>query len=112
DRLGQPTGIRELAAALAIRSNEIGIAEAASRLRPIFLAPRPQVAAGKTTEHRRAAGLRALALQGLEQLFHAIGHGRYLLLRGRGVNCVSGKSPFRQDIAAGFNTRAAQAPGL
>ena len=65
----------ELAAADTIGADEIGVAEAADRVRAIFLAAAPQVAAGKAAEHRRPPGLGALALQGVENFFDAVGHG-------------------------------------
>ena len=40
----------------------------------VLLAAAPEVAAGKTAKHRRAAGMRAFALQGQEDLFDRVTH--------------------------------------
>jgi hypothetical protein len=53
----------ELAPALPVRTDEIGIAEAALGSRPILLAPGPEIAPGKAQEHCAAARLHALALE-------------------------------------------------
>ena len=55
-------------------ADEIGIAEAALRGRAILFAARPQIAAGETAEHGGSSGLRAFALQGLEDLFDGVAH--------------------------------------
>ena len=55
DLRGQFLGTPELAPALAVGADEIGVAEAALRGRAVLLPPRPQVAAGKAQEHRAAA---------------------------------------------------------
>ena len=52
----------------AVGADEIGVAEAADGAGAILLAAAPQVAAGEAAEHRRPAGLAALALQGEEDL--------------------------------------------
>ena len=57
-----------------VHADEIRVAEGADRFGAILLAPRPEVAARETAEHRRAAGLAALALQGEEDLLDRIGH--------------------------------------
>ncbi len=67
-------GAGELAAALAVRADEIGVAEAALRGRAVLLAARPQIAAGKAQEHGAAAGLHALALKGQEAFLDRVGH--------------------------------------
>ena len=74
DGLGQRRGIREAAAARPVHSHEIGIAEAAGGARPVLLAAGPEVAAGKTAEDRRAAGIPPLALQSVEDFLDRIGH--------------------------------------
>src|SRR3954451_24461637 len=51
DMAGKRVGARELAAALAIRSDEVRIAEAALRAGPVSLAPRPQIAPGEAQKH-------------------------------------------------------------
>ena len=66
--------IGEFAAARPVGADEIGVAEAALRLRPVLLAAGPQVAAGKAQEHRAAARLHALALEGEEAFLHGVGH--------------------------------------
>jgi hypothetical protein len=74
DRVGQGVSRGELAAALAVRTHEVGVAEGADGLGAVLLAAGPQVAAGEPAEHRRLAGLAALALQGEEDLFDGVGH--------------------------------------
>jgi hypothetical protein len=39
---------------------------------PIFFPTGPQIAAGETAKHRRATGLSAFALQGLEDFLYRI----------------------------------------
>src|SRR5690606_23753104 len=65
-------GSRELAAAGAVRADEIGVAEAAVGGLAVLLAPRPQVAAGKPAEDRGGAGIRALTLQRVENFLYGI----------------------------------------
>ena len=72
-RVRQLVGRRELAA-VRPDADEIGIAEVADGGRAIRLATRPQVAAGEATEHRRTSGVRALALQRVEDLFDGVHH--------------------------------------
>jgi hypothetical protein len=71
----QTLRISEAAAIDTIRTHKIGIAEAADGLESIFLATAPQIASGEAAEHRRAPGLCALALQGVEDFFDAVAHG-------------------------------------
>jgi hypothetical protein len=71
--------ILELAAALAVGADEIGVAEGAGGAGAVFFAPGPQVAAGKAAEHGRPAGMRAFALQGVENLFDAVSHVKPLV---------------------------------
>jgi hypothetical protein len=66
--------LREFAAALAVGADEIGVAELAHRRGAVAFAPGPQVAAGKAAKHGRPAGVRALALQGVENFFDAVSH--------------------------------------
>jgi hypothetical protein len=75
DRGGQGLRRGELAAALAVGADEIGVAEAAGGRRAVGLAPRPEVAAGEAAEDRRPAGVRPLALQRVEDLLHRVRHG-------------------------------------
>src|SRR5262249_29824702 len=68
-------GARELAAARTIRSDKVGVAEPAYRLRAIALESAPQIATRETKEHRRAARARAFALQRVIDLLDRIRHG-------------------------------------
>src|ERR1700730_7011326 len=63
---------RVFAALGAVGTDEICVAEVARRSRAVLLAAGPQIAASKTTEHGRTAGLRALALQREEYLFDRV----------------------------------------
>jgi hypothetical protein len=78
---GERIGIGEFAAAIAVRSDEVGVAEIAGRGLAVSPAAGPQIAAGKAAEHGRPAGLRAFALQRIENLLDRV-HGRNLALRG------------------------------
>ena len=57
-------------------ADEIRVAELADGRRAIRLAPRPEVAAGEAAEHGRPPGVRAFALQGVEDLFDGVHAGR------------------------------------
>ena len=65
---------REFPAAWSIGADEIGIAECADGVGAILLAAGPQVATGESQEHRRASGIRALALQRVVDLLHRVRH--------------------------------------
>ena len=64
----------ESAAAGSIEADEVCVAEAADGSGAVGLAPGPEVAARKATEDRRAAGLRAFALEGIEDFLDRVGH--------------------------------------
>ncbi len=72
NRAREPIGGFEFAAARAVGAGEVGVAEPAERRGPVFLAPRPEVAAGKAQEHRGPAGIHAFALQGVEDFFDGV----------------------------------------
>ena len=55
-------------------TDEVGVAELAGGARAVLLTAAPEVAAGKTAKHGRAAGMRAFALQGQEYLFDRVTH--------------------------------------
>ncbi len=84
-------GIGELPPALAVRADEIGVAEIALGGRPVLLAAGPQIAAGKAQEHRPAAGLHPFALDGeeafLDRIFPSPPRGG----RGRLMRSMSGE---------------------
>ena len=73
--IGELGRVRELAAALPIRPDEIGVAEIALRRRPVPLPAGPEIAAGEPQEYGAAARLHALALQGEEAFLDGIAHG-------------------------------------
>jgi hypothetical protein len=62
------------AAVLAIRADEIRVAKLADCVRAIFLATRPEIAAGEAAEHSRTAGVCAFALQRVENFLYCIRH--------------------------------------
>uniref|UniRef100_A0A0N4ZLG9 LigA n=1 Tax=Parastrongyloides trichosuri TaxID=131310 RepID=A0A0N4ZLG9_PARTI len=62
DMIGHQIGGLELAAALAVHADEVGVAEGADGLCAIPLQPAPQIASGKAQEDRGAPRLPALAL--------------------------------------------------
>src|SRR5579871_2450867 len=72
NRRRQSIGRRKLPSARPIRIRKIRIAKFADRAGSILFPPRPQIAARKTTEYRRAPRLRALALQRVEDLFDSV----------------------------------------
>jgi hypothetical protein len=72
----QRLGVGKTAAARPVHAHEIGVAEAAHGARAVLLTPRPQVAAGEAHEHRAAAGVHPLPLQGQEHLLDRVAHGR------------------------------------
>ena len=61
-------------AADAIGPDKVRVAEPTRRLRPIHLAPAPQIAPHKPAKDRGPPGARALALQGIERLFDDVPH--------------------------------------
>ncbi len=67
-------GLREFASAFPVGPDKVGIAKIAHRRRPVDLAPRPQIAPGKTQEHRAAPGLHPLPLQRQEGFLDRVGH--------------------------------------
>ena len=64
----------ELSSAIAVGADKIRVAELANRLYSVYFTAGPQIATGKTTKHGSAAGLTALALQGVKDLLDGIGH--------------------------------------
>ncbi len=75
DRVGQRLRIRKAAAPWTVHANKVGVAEGADRLGPVGLAPGPEVAARKSAEHGRPAGLPPLPLQGQEDFLDRVAHG-------------------------------------
>ena len=73
---GQRFGIGELASALPVGADEIGVAEIALGGGTVLLAARPEVAAGEAQEDGAAAALHALALQRQEGFLDRVGHDR------------------------------------
>src|SRR5476649_1852116 len=71
----QRFGRGELAAALAVGADEVGVAELADGAGAVAFAAGPQIAAGKTAEHGGTPGMGALALQGVKDFFDTVSHG-------------------------------------
>ena len=63
-----------LAAVLAVGADEVGVAELADGLGTVLFTPRPQVAPCKPAEHGRTTGVRALALQCVEDFLYRVRH--------------------------------------
>ena len=57
---------------IAIDANKIRIAEATLGRGPVLFSTRPQITPGKATEYGRRAGIRALALQRVEDFLDLI----------------------------------------
>src|SRR5258705_118673 len=74
DMVGKRVGALELATARAVGADKVGVAEIALRGRSVGFPARPQIAAGKAQEHRPAARLHALALQGQKRFLDRVGH--------------------------------------
>jgi len=74
DGARQGIGRREPSAARSIDTYKLGVAELADRGGAIGFAARPEIATRKTAEDRGTAGLRAFALQGVEDFFYCVGH--------------------------------------
>ena len=68
----------ELPAARPVRAHKIGVAELADGRGAVRLAARPEIAAGKAAEDRGAPGLRALALQRVEDFLDGVTHKNQL----------------------------------
>ncbi|MGF6730749.1 hypothetical protein OKW50_002830 [Paraburkholderia youngii] len=66
-----------LAAVLSVGADEVGVAETADGFRAILFAARPQIAACKTAEHGRPPGIRALALQRVEDFLDRVRHAAF-----------------------------------
>ena len=75
DGLGQRGRVGEAATAGTVGADKIGVADATRRVGTIGFAAAPQIAAGEAAEHRRPAGVAALALQGVEDFFNGVAHG-------------------------------------
>ena len=67
-------GACELAAAVAVGADEVGVAEAADGGGAVALAAAPEIAAGKAQKTAARPAWRALALQGVEDLLDRVGH--------------------------------------
>src|SRR5262249_5616482 len=76
DRLSELLGRAVAAAARSVGADEIRVAELASRGRAIRLPPGPQVTPCESAEHRRAAGVRSLALQRQKDLLDRVAHAQ------------------------------------
>ena len=74
DGIGEFVGRGVAAAQRAVGADKVGIAELAGGGGAVLFAAAPEIAAGKTAKHRRAAGMRAFALQGQEYLFDRVTH--------------------------------------
>jgi hypothetical protein len=72
--LRQLLGRGEPSPARSVEANEVRVTELANGLGPVLFPPTPQVTTGKTAEDRRAAGIRAFALKGVEDLFNGVAH--------------------------------------
>src|SRR6185295_10972758 len=100
------------AAQRAVGADKVGIAELAGGAGAILFAAAPEVAAGETAKHRRAAGMRTFALQGQKNLFDRVTH--YL-----SSDCISPatavpvcRSASPNAMAAAMATLSERKPGL
>src|SRR5579859_6612336 len=76
NRTSKLVGRSKVSAAQTVGADEVGIAEAAYRVCTVLLTPRPEIAAGEATEHRRHTSVRSFALQGIEDFLDCVSHGR------------------------------------
>ena len=74
DGVGEFVGRGVAAAQRAVGADEVGVAKLAGRGGAVLLAAAPQVAAGETAKHRRAAGMGAFALQGQKDFLDRVTH--------------------------------------
>ena len=74
DRSRELVGRPELAATVAVGTDELGVAERAHRRGAVLLVPGPEVAAREAAEHGRPARVGSLALQRVEDLLDGVGH--------------------------------------
>ena len=72
--LRQIIGGGELPASRPVRADEIGVAEPADRVRPVGLAPAPEIASREPEEYGGPARVEPLPLEGRVDLLHEIGH--------------------------------------
>src|SRR5437660_1235982 len=93
DRGGQLLGRGEATAAGAVGADKIGVAEVANGCSPVFFAPRPQIAAGEAAEDRRAAGVGAFALQGVEDLLNGVAHAAIIPARAASAPARCARPP-------------------
>src|SRR5206468_2217198 len=90
---GQLLGCGETAAAGAVDADEIGVAEVADGVGPVFFAAGPQVAAGEAAEDRRAPGVGAFALQGVEDLLDGVAHAAIIPARAASAPARCARPP-------------------
>src|SRR6185295_2749553 len=100
------------AAQRAVGADKVGIAELAGGAGAILFAAAPEVAAGKTAKHRRAAGMRAFALQGQEYLFDRVAHHLSLRTASAGIAEPVCRSASPNAMAAAMATLSERKPGL
>src|SRR5207248_1755803 len=74
DRPGEVLRANELAPALAVRADEVGVAKLTDGLRAALLAPGPEVAARKSAEDGRPTRVCPLPLKGIEDLLDRVVH--------------------------------------
>jgi len=68
---------------MAVRTDKIGVAERAYRVRPIAFAAWPKIASGKSTKHCGAPCQSAFPLKRLENFLDSVAHGTRSVPRRR-----------------------------
>ena len=112
DRTGKPLGGRKPSPADPINPNEIRVAELADRRSPVGFSPGPEVASREPAEDSRPAGVGALPLEGVIDLFHRIRHRRRRFLSADSGGAGAGRrrgvgDPNRREPLAPNQTRIA-----
>src|SRR6185312_16749912 len=112
DHIGKLIGRGVAAAERAVGADKVGIAELANGGGAILFAAAPEVAAGKTAKHRRAAGMRAFALQGQKNLFDRVAHCLSLRPASAWIAEPVCRSASPNAMAAAMATLSERKPGL
>src|SRR5207253_1737171 len=105
DRVGERVGGIETSAVRG-DAHEIGVAEAADRAIAIGLVPRPEIAARKSAEHRRAPRVGAFALQREEDFLDGVHAARSGQAYAVGSEMPASANPFRRSWHASQRPQA------
>lgn len=74
DGFGQRGSVAEAPASRTVRADEIGVTEGTDGASAVFLATCPEIATGESAKNGGSAGVKPLALEGVEDLLDVVGH--------------------------------------